>query len=290
MTVLPTVELPLQYAMPGGGGNLICCLPQEILDMVIDPLKDDKPTIYACSRTSRRLRESSRRHLFHTLRITASDRQGSVFAKLATFFYNPTSALGVCHHIRKLVLSKSIQLRKVPELHFDLLRWLLERLPNLRTLHLRDIGINGEGIDSEEPQAKFPLQELSLVSVTIDGPYLTLDDILGLFEGIQHLELHDKPKFPIPLPMSSSLELNLEKLSLGFCPDAFLRFLQHTIIQVATLKCILPPNSQALGYLQRFIGFIAPNLVSVQLDLCIMGPSSVGKRHDLLYARYLLKV
>lgn len=140
---------------------MIPALPAELVDIVIDHLFDDKPSLRACALVSSTWLPTSRYHLFRS--ITVFIKQGMLFADFLNFLR--ATHLGLL--VRDLTLSgvKATRYRQ-DRLSHPLLLHILDRLPFLRSFRLRQVSFY-QNPESWSPEDRLRLR-MGPTSLSLD--------------------------------------------------------------------------------------------------------------------------
>ncbi|OJT02990.1 hypothetical protein TRAPUB_6469 [Trametes pubescens] len=173
-------------------------LPIELLDLVLHNLREDKPTILACSQVSRLWHEVALRHLFAFLKIASR----SDFVEFRTFLH---ANADIARHVRKLELKRAQTSfmghykpqDKLPAIGRAELRDLVAPLPRLQELHLHELYL----IDSPTPAPTVTddLPDRTLEKLTFERcrarapgrntPLATILNLVSVFASVGTLEL-----------------------------------------------------------------------------------------------------
>lgn len=196
------------------------CLPQEIIDMIVDYFHDDKRSLVACSVVSSTWLPAARHHLFYTHRLDAR-RDGTGYAgAVSSFLEDPRH-----FHVRELVLSPGASPHPSSELQSDALRSLVTRSPQLHSLQLRQTGFNSPPWP-EQPTDRLSLNRLSVNWGTMTTPSNSCSfvELLSSFSFIRELDVVAVVDKYLPLDLVDPLQtedivptrviaLNLQTLS-----------------------------------------------------------------------------
>ncbi|KAI0781967.1 hypothetical protein C8Q75DRAFT_812043 [Abortiporus biennis] len=257
-------------------------LAQEILDIIIDNLHDDKATLHACSLVSRAWVPSSQLHMFNSITIymhrdsVAGTTEYSGFDAFSKALDVETS--GIWRFVRRLVLKSS------PEIHQDMgycsvefIHSLLDRLPRLHTLHLAQLKITEE-LPKEMSPRIHGLKELHLNRL-IFATTTDLCLLLKVFPQLHSLTartLIGMVSSPIIVP----LKLQLKTLSLSSPIDSVGVLLSQLmgggcIDQLTSFTCHMAVDldPSLLSHVLRTIG---PTLKYLELH-----PSSLGSFREV---------
>ncbi|KAI0739389.1 hypothetical protein C8Q80DRAFT_1198411 [Daedaleopsis nitida] len=154
--------------------------PNEITDVIIDYLHDDKASLLACALVCRAWLSSSRYHLFRTFKI--GERRAGVVNRTGLNFLATTP--DIASRVRALELTRH-------HLNLSDLDTIFGALPNMRSLWLSDLGISIDHDPHTTTAPRFhPLEELKIYSCNVvEYKYNLLFHFLGLFQSITRLEL-----------------------------------------------------------------------------------------------------
>ncbi|KAJ3479441.1 hypothetical protein NLI96_g9060 [Meripilus lineatus] len=164
------------------------CFPQELTDMIIDQLWDDKPSLSVCCQVARCWLPSSRYHLFHTTLVSISNSNPHTIPEFIHFLYSSTQ---ICHHIRSLILRRPDDLIRVEHSSLDMrdVKAILSKLPNLLQFYLRGIDLTLLNSSGAEDIVHSPsLQFLSFWTMKMFGG---LSSVLSYFPPVDSLDLLD---------------------------------------------------------------------------------------------------
>ena len=117
-------------------------LPQEILDSIIDVLRDDLLALKSCASVARSWRDRSHLHFFHTVEVKGTQLATS-FAILLDGSPN------IAASIREVSLVRSILMSGFETVPARTLISTLQRLPSLQSLAF--LGVSMELDDADEP-------------------------------------------------------------------------------------------------------------------------------------------
>ena len=161
------------------------CLPQELVDNIIDELKDDVASLRACSLVSKPWVYRSRKYLFETVRLPRC----LLLKWLARIPASPVPPLGPHHHVRSLTL----QPIKVPAV-FCIQETLVDHLSSFTQLSNLDItGSHWAGwvdafSDSVLVAKCFGGFGQTLRKLELTRVYLNLGALKALLDVFPHLE------------------------------------------------------------------------------------------------------
>ncbi|KAI0631030.1 hypothetical protein C8Q77DRAFT_178959 [Trametes polyzona] len=199
-----------------GQGIVIHCLPVEVLELIFQALRDDRPTIVSCTRVSREWCCVVRPHAFASLTFRRKQEQ---FAAISDFL---SSHPDISSHVLKLELvylcgevhqDQNLPRTRIPSPVVDraVLAALMGELPRLSVLHIREILTSTPSDDDGRTttpyyspttrtggvqQPLFQLDELVLRFCQSAGRPTgrllpALFDLLALFSSITTLKLYD---------------------------------------------------------------------------------------------------
>ncbi|KAI0792425.1 hypothetical protein C8Q75DRAFT_752792 [Abortiporus biennis] len=162
-------------------------LPQELIDTIVYYLYDDKESIKQCSITGRSFLYSSRRILFHSIKVNCfhSNKRAEKFLKFLT------SSPSIGKNIKKLQLSDGHlpRRRELPMSLSNILFRIFSNLPNIHSFELIGFGWSSEDEKIDWTQCRHPisLRELSIEQFTIaqsdnEGSHeVQFDELLDFF-------------------------------------------------------------------------------------------------------------
>jgi hypothetical protein len=160
------------------------CIAQEVTDMIIDFLHDDKRALRACSLVCTSWARSAQYHLFYDYRVEPQNVQSGFAQELALTIQEPLH-----EHIRELTLSQGRVRAPSLVLTADMVSDALIGLPRLRSLKLRETGFVG-GIPLPF-ERRFELEKLSIswMYPSTPGSHTSLLSLFSLFHTIRVLDL-----------------------------------------------------------------------------------------------------
>lgn len=173
-------------------------LPNEITDHIIDHLWDDKLTLAICTHVSKNWLPSVRLHLFRSLVWEDRLEDGKAYGfKDLVKSLESYPAIGSC--VENLALVRGADPYRLPEQHPWLceitLRWIMTKLPRLRSMKLDSVYLGDGDIDpyhdicfrapptSELPRLKLDLLEL----IGVGNPEGDLKRIYGFFHVFESI-------------------------------------------------------------------------------------------------------
>ena len=261
-------------------------LPAELTDAIIDHLHDDKPTLSKCSLVCNSWLDSSRYHLFHTIRVRGEHKTKNFAAFLA--FINDTPHIrryiqGVIFRFTGALAARSADIRRVGPYT---LSFILETLPGIRSIVLDNIswdrtltaGPDGRAVSSWPitPPKELDTFTFSRV-VTGDLRVFCVNDVrelLASFSFIRVLNIlsmtleldvggPDVPIFPEHLQLE---EMNVNS-NYSRLPDApMLDAIHHSMkrsLRRLSVACRNDEEAMVIGSILRIIG---PALEELRLD------------------------
>ncbi|TCD64220.1 hypothetical protein EIP91_004355 [Steccherinum ochraceum] len=193
-------------------------VPQELVDMVLDHLHEDKRTLKACTLVSPSWLDTSRHHLFYDLTVPVSEDTKS-FDAFTDFLINTPLIATYIRDLRLRHGSTSLEpfafFTAVPKSQTrigpDHLACILANLPRLQALLLDSVCIGGSELHGRYQHyptttRSFRLDSLALTNVRIEqSDYVGkhLSDLFMLFSRVQELKLRNLstsffPFFPDP--------------------------------------------------------------------------------------------
>ncbi|KAK0461772.1 uncharacterized protein EV420DRAFT_127413 [Desarmillaria tabescens] len=196
-------------------------LPQELLDVIVDKLSQDRESLCALHSVSRSFKSRVQGHLFRSIRLPDESHFHS-FLELCTTSPN------ILDLVRELQVTVSIN----PLSQHDASQALANRsLPNLRSLHI----YGGRSINPRHPSRvnmhgipptllTYPITSLTLENLNISSAR-HLRDILRSFPALQTLVMNQvrvcvsKPSAPGPVSEATEPEQSgplIENLSISF--------------------------------------------------------------------------
>lgn len=163
-------------------------LPQEVIDAIVDQLRDDRTTLRRSSLVSRAWLERSQCHLFRTIRVVDGDPSHWHFRHNFVAFHRflkHDASERVCTRVHCLVIqgdqgSYDFPCRVV--LDRALFALVLDKLPRLSSLIVLDVRFNN--VESVPPR-RYKLDELILGSV--GSPSDSPRTIIGFLDMFAHI-------------------------------------------------------------------------------------------------------
>lgn len=263
-------------------------VPTDIIEVVVDHLYDDKPTLAACTLVSRAWLRRSRFRLFKSVTYRAPS-DGSGFTPFLDFL---RSSPALASLIRELILDGTIPVdipsstdNQEPQdrdkdheiiSHSSLID-ILDSLPALYDLELRHVWFTRPHTWTNDELRRFeagPVREISLRKLVLrcighfdsvrsppKATFLELRSLLSIFSSTQELRV-DRLSRSFPLFDSSSSHLNLKNPLFGqsqsfslvapdpFYPDEF----WDTLYQISSPVRSLSIRSTSLRRIARFVG------------------------------------
>ena len=206
-------------------------LPTELTDAIIDHLHDDKPTLLDCSLVCSSWLESSRYHLFRSIRIRGDD-PGRGYPEFIAFIDGSPHVhkyiQEVCFRVAGALASRPPEIRSVGPY---LLSFVLETLPSLRSIILdnvswdRQLTIGPEGCTPKcwPPASPKALDTLTFTRVVTEDLHslrvLRLNDIVEILGSLRSLRVLNFFNLTLELNQGASLipalpeDLQLEELN-----------------------------------------------------------------------------
>ena len=163
-------------------------LPQEVIDMIIDFLHDDRRTLKACAQVSRSWVRVSHYHLSRNVRIEATPSfKAGYSAQLQSLLRWPFHV-----YIYELtVVPVPTRSSLYPELTEENVVAFFTSLPRLRSLSLDQTGFTRRHLSRSQPACRFSADKLSInwMYPSIPGSNSSTSDLLLLFYEIKELDL-----------------------------------------------------------------------------------------------------
>lgn len=197
---------------------------QELIDLVIDHLHDDKSSLASCSLVAKSWLPCSHFHLFSSLRVAEGGKQASHDRLVDDFsafirFLQYDASPRVRSTIRHLILMNDIQPKsswRYPLLTAERMNYIVSQLPFLYSLELHQlIFVGSEGTLLPSGLATH-VKRLSVkyigLSVRVES---TLWDLLKSFPGLTHVEissidgLKKRPQQELDVPILRPVHLVL---------------------------------------------------------------------------------
>lgn len=296
-------------------------MPAELIDMVVDSLHYDKPSLAASSLVCRSWCPRSRRNLFHTVCVKATRNGFDSFLRfLADNKREPGCSPPVSNFIRDLHLHGPNQHRVEaivaphdPETIFTtitstFLTSLLTSIPGLKGLTLEAIQLDSspltrpvEDQDGSESRTPFRLDALTLQTIwTVSPSGDDLPHILCLFASIGTLHVTSPfwPVFPFepanaainpPVPhgemlFPSTLEVSCLEFRARVLTPYLLALIRRTA-SVATVRHVdvACRSSIDIRALGSFLDVVGPRLDHVTIDLVELFARTPPRTYHLEY-------
>ncbi|KAL6309336.1 hypothetical protein BKA93DRAFT_353108 [Sparassis latifolia] len=218
--------------------------PPELCDMVIDYLYDNEPALEACSLVCRAWLQSTRYHLFHTVR-TRESIEGRGASNLSRIL-SKRHAKGILpniHELRILASDSAARTELRPPIYSpkvstqDVVR-LISQLPRLQTVEICGVVLDGRYCNRGKSVTPISLDTLRLDRICCRNNLV--DDLLSIlrpFSDIQHLEVKTiKSSYWYLEESETRVEETLNKVSQVLPPH--LR-VQTLVVRNCTLGCLL---------------------------------------------------
>ncbi|KIP04309.1 hypothetical protein PHLGIDRAFT_201588 [Phlebiopsis gigantea 11061_1 CR5-6] len=258
-------------------------LPQELLELAMEQLVDDKHTLAQCSRVCHQWSCASSRYLFRKLRLRPQVQQQSQYDWYETFLLALQNSPRICASVRELVLTAERAGGQpvstgVPACSGPVLQHILACLSRLRVFEMSHIDFAGSSKTSEFARGLPPLANLlKLERVQLSNVlgfsthYGRIDEcgtpdsfglaeFLNIFEEIQELHL-DNGALPFMYPVTwHLLEAHPKPLSRPL----------HQPLRLARVHLTGQHSTMALGVLQHMIDMRALKGLSLQLSLPVV--------------------
>jgi len=253
-------------------------LPQELHDMVIDYLHDDKLSLFSCSLVAWPWTLSARYHLFSAIHLQDRHDYGRpLHSDLETFLERGKVAWEYARELRIEITNVS---RPSPfaSNHPNILQTIIRSLPNLHTLifthlfHITDRFFGTEADDlyhAYEPKASLP----KLVICGLHSSQVFFWRHLAAFSYVGELQLLNctqsaidrLPKFDCAnFPKIGSLMGNSQMEFVGMIPRSCVKT-SLTALDIH-LDDAPPGSGEGAGYFQELFASTAPNLLHLRLD------------------------
>ncbi|KAI0094839.1 hypothetical protein BDY19DRAFT_914852 [Irpex rosettiformis] len=173
--------------MPEAESDVCRTLPQEVIDMIIDFLHDDRRTLKSCAEVAKSWVRVSYYHLFRKFRIEATPSfkagySAQLQAILRSSFYP------YIHELTAVPIPTRSSL--YPELTEEDVVAFFTSLPRLRSLRLDQTGFTRH-LSRPQPARRFSADRLSInwMYPSIPGSSSSTSDLLLLFYEIRELDL-----------------------------------------------------------------------------------------------------
>ncbi|TCD68630.1 hypothetical protein EIP91_010285 [Steccherinum ochraceum] len=237
-------------------------LPPELIDLIIDYLHLDKPTLQHFALASRRWLRSVRYHLFHHVRVLASPDDSSRAFGPFIHFLETHPHLG--HYIREVELcgnsSRRHDLDSFAELDGEQLIPIVRRLPFLHTLILSQVYVVPPSATGS--WTEFTMQLRKLVWNEIYSDCEGAQWLATIFKVYDTLHILD----PIPVLTETSPAL------MNMPADSF-NLLEH----VRSLVIESRNDPMSLGKIEGLMPFIMKKVASLELLLELEEKQQVGR-------------
>ncbi|KAH8092527.1 hypothetical protein BXZ70DRAFT_458662 [Cristinia sonorae] len=237
-------------------------LSPELIDTIIDYLHDDKSTLCRFALVSRRWVRSTRFHLFHHIRVLASDEHpGREFTPFVQF---------LCHNahigpfIRELEFCGSEARSDISLcdgfgiLDDEQFLPILQRLPYLHTVILNQVSIIAPD-SSRWTELVVPLRKLVFSEI-----YSDCDGLLWLTHMLPPNTFHILDPIPVPRKLLPAFQLS---------PPDTLPLLRHLDALVVESR----NDPMALGKIDGLMPFSMPDLNSLELTLELDGRDQIAR-------------
>ncbi|KAL4245847.1 hypothetical protein ABKN59_001638 [Abortiporus biennis] len=234
-------------------------IPRELADNITDFLWNDKKALLATSIISRIFHASSRYHLFSQLVVDGSHLEHDI-SNFALFLRRRPE---ICPYVHSLSLKLMYRGRCYPKsggwrvTDLSIIAEILELIPFLHHLTLRGLEITPW--HRESPQCLHPffkLVTLKIINVTFQSN-IALDESLGLFTEVEHLEIEGSSLRNPPMDPSTSscLEQRIKTQGLHVSDvDLRLTSTNSQSLRTLRLKHLGVSGIDALGTLLRDAG------------------------------------
>lgn len=236
-------------------------LPPELIDLIIDYLHEDKPALHNFALVSRRWLRSTRYHLFHHVRVLASEDSARAFVPFVHFLeHNPH----IGPFIRELELCGN-EGRDHVAVEFGVLDGdqmipIIRRLPFLHTLILSQVYVVAPSATGSWSEYTMALRKLVWNEIYSDCEGAQW--LVTVFKVYDTLHILD----PIPIPEKPSPAI------MNMPVDSFnlLENLKSLVIESRN-------DPESLGKVEGLMPFIMKNLHSLELVLELEEREMVGR-------------
>ncbi|KAJ3557738.1 hypothetical protein NM688_g1305 [Phlebia brevispora] len=209
-------------------------LPQEISDMIIDFLHEDKQSLKTCSLVCRSWTDAAQYHILYTFRLIAEPKKGGYTVQLRPLLEHPVGS-----HIRELILTPGpSRYSPLSEFTIDVLLIVLQSLPFLRSLSLSETGFVEANDHSTHGSRSFRLKKLDISWMWPASPGTShgFQDVLSTFDDVRELNLGPIHSKHLPDQLNFT----------DFAPTTRVRTLTLAEVSsplVATLGSLIHPDS-----------------------------------------------
>lgn len=167
-------------------------VPQELVDMVVDHLHDDRASLASCCLVSKSWIDPSRHHLFQKVRVPGEENGKKSFEAFVNLLNQPTA---VGKYIMDLELSSSASANDIfslfkasprPRLDSTMFTSILMKLTRLRSLAIDSISITAPSFaPSIFMPRKIALDRLTMTNVSVDRVATNMHVVLSLFSQVR---------------------------------------------------------------------------------------------------------
>ena len=161
--------------------------PQELIDYIVDCLYDDKPSLSSCALAARKFVPLCQRYLFGSL--TCRGEQGrNPLADIITFFGDHSH---LSPYVKEICLTSLSQSERVC---LCTLRVDLSTLPCLRALTVCESSLTFNNTCCQQPDESFAhpnISSLTLKDISINGTGPSLVHLLQPFPALQHIHIQN---------------------------------------------------------------------------------------------------
>jgi hypothetical protein len=239
--------------------------------MIIDFLRDDRPTLKYCAQVSKQWIPASHQHLFREFRIEATPSYKAGYSAQLKEILRQSFYIYICELTVVALPTRSML---YPELFEEDVVAFFTLLPRLCSLKLDRTGFKGP-ISSSRPKSRFCADKITVdwMYSTIPGSSASTGDLLSLFHEIRELDLkmiHHKY-----LPDAITIEeieppptIKVDILTLSDVSIPLLRLLRRMISssRLHTVRASVADAAEVVE-LGAFLSAVGSNLVEFQLSI-----------------------
>ncbi len=229
------------------------CLPQELIDIVVQFLHDDGPTLCACSLVCRSWKNPAHRLLFRYLRCIVGARDGLARCEELPNFLK--SSPTICKYVQVLIIDGAF-FRPHVKLDSALLAHMLSALPSLKEFRLLFMTVTPHRQDeSKVATSERALEVLSIKHIVLTGesPFSFLLQLLRPISSVESLHIEDI----LRKHEDEAADGTLDVLSRSDLPT-------HLKVRSVTLKSLRLPS---LFFIKTFMEFPPGTIQSLDLEL-----------------------
>lgn len=259
------------------------CVPQELLDNIIDHLYDDRGTLLSTCLVSRSWAPSSRLHLFRTITLRCPNHtDGSTFSQFVIFATTHPEMAAFIRTLKISSLTYPVYRRrsehKRPIVTPRVLHTVIHPLQRLETLHLLDVRLLDNAYDPSQPvfPGKHKLCRLTLDRIEFQGAdFLQIVPFLSVFAAIRELQIEGVALRGEHMVDLTSLEYQtpIDALITPFPPSSppMLRTVLRIISTVKVPTLVLTPWAPRLPN----VPYVSPTLYLCSVPHVIKGLSEM---------------